>query len=269
MKIFIISLTTAKERRENIKLQLNKLSFPYEIIDAIDGRKLNKEDMERLCDMETVKKYPNWLTPSAIGCALSHYQVYKKIIEQKLDYALILEDDAELLSSFESVIKTIENKKLLDENTVTLLFSQGRWNSPVFSRIDEKVIGDGYTINYPIEIEGHMGTAIAYIISYKIAKKFEQIILPIRVGADIWHYFYQEKVFESINCVLPYIVEPYGFESTIGYHRDSLKEKIRFLLKRITPTLYASIVRNNTKQYLKNVSMYKKTDKEHFFIKNQ
>ncbi len=39
------------------------------------------------------------------GCALSHLFVYKKIIDEKIDYTIVLEDDAILGQDFAKMIK--------------------------------------------------------------------------------------------------------------------------------------------------------------------
>jgi len=263
IKIYVVSLKEAKERRKHIKTQLEKINIEYEIIDAIYGKSLSNEELKQKCDMEIVNKYPNWLTKGAIGCALSHYKIYNKILQDGVDYGIVLEDDAKLLPKFEKVITIMINKNLLSSDTVTLLFTQNiRGEQPTFSTIDEKNIIDNFTLNYPINFNS-ITTALGYIISSKLALNLSNNILPIRMASDSWNHFLSNKWIDKVNCVLPYIVTPYGFESQIGYGGGN---KIKQILSSFFPQLYKLLVMIKTRYYLKKVSKYKKINKKHIFI---
>ncbi|NOZ90121.1 MAG: glycosyltransferase family 25 protein, partial [Epsilonproteobacteria bacterium] len=221
-KIYVVSLESATDRRNNIQKQLSKLNIEYEIIDAVNGKTLTEEEISRKCDIETVKKYPNWLTRGAIGCALSHAKVYKKILEDKIDYGIILEDDAQLSEDFEKVVKALFDKNLLNQDTITLLFTQNiRENVVLCSKKDEKKIIYNYTLNYPIN-KNSLVTAIGYILPNKIANSLDKYIYPIRMASDSWNHFLEDGICKKINCVLPYIVYPYGFDSEIGYSKGGV-----------------------------------------------
>jgi glycosyl transferase family 25 len=88
-KIFIINLNHAKARWEKCKTQLEKNQIHYERFEAINGKKIPielKELIHPLCQKILCSK-------GMQGCALSHLQVLKRILDDKIDTALILEDD--------------------------------------------------------------------------------------------------------------------------------------------------------------------------------
>jgi glycosyl transferase family 25 len=115
MKIYVISLKDSVGRRADATSQLDKLNFDWQLIDAVDGRKLssipseyNPSKVRRLLGFE--------LTSSELGCFLSHKKIWHLIAKDK-DAAVILEDDFVLSENFESsvlnVIRRTENLHFL------------------------------------------------------------------------------------------------------------------------------------------------------------
>ena len=101
--IFVINLKRCKEKRENMikKLKNNDIKkHEYTIIDAVDGKDLTKYKLKKM----NVNFLKDWRDPSLgrnithgeIGCALSHYNIYKQCIENNIENAIILEDNVEL-----------------------------------------------------------------------------------------------------------------------------------------------------------------------------
>ena len=91
-KVYIVNLKTDKNRKKNIIKELVKQNIKnYEIIDAIDGNKLNKNKLNLVTfkDKNHLNPWNSKLSPSQIGCALSHIKIYKKFIETKFNFALI------------------------------------------------------------------------------------------------------------------------------------------------------------------------------------
>lgn len=108
MKIFIINLKSATEKRQRMKDMLDKVGCDYEFFDAIKGSDV---------DPETYKSSPHWMDPyhhrhitqGEVGCAISHFNVWKRIAELNLSHALVLEDDVEIIDKeFESKCNAID-----------------------------------------------------------------------------------------------------------------------------------------------------------------
>ncbi len=93
--IFVISLTDANERRARISEQLSALSIPFEFVDAIDGRSRLPAEYESMVDRAgTLVQERRAMSDAEYACALSHMSVYKRILDQNLPGAIVLEDDA-------------------------------------------------------------------------------------------------------------------------------------------------------------------------------
>lgn len=108
---FVINLEKQEKRREIISKQLNALHIPFEIFPAVNGRLLTQEQISQLYDREkALKKGYYDLTLPEIGCALSHINIYKKIVSENIPYALILEDDAFLNPELPKVLLDLKIK---------------------------------------------------------------------------------------------------------------------------------------------------------------
>jgi glycosyl transferase family 25 len=110
-KVFYINLDRRPDRDENVKEQLKKINYsgPVDRIQAVEGRNLTRENISRdlfsdkaINDIFNGNQLYFQLTKGSAGCAMSHYNTYKKIIEELNDdeYALILEDDITIDDQF-------------------------------------------------------------------------------------------------------------------------------------------------------------------------
>ena len=106
-KVYLINLNYREDRLEIFKNTYNFHNLKYEVIPAIDGNNL---DINRLHKQQIVGEYcMNTMnknirdfhyeinTKGAIGCYLSHIEVWKKIKENKnCNYGIIFEDDIDI-----------------------------------------------------------------------------------------------------------------------------------------------------------------------------
>jgi len=94
-KTFIINLKRDTERKKHVELQLEKENItPYEFISAVDGQNGDLEHYQFNILPDWVEPFTSKvMTKGECGCALSHYNIWIKIVQENIDYALILEDD--------------------------------------------------------------------------------------------------------------------------------------------------------------------------------
>ncbi|MFH1612295.1 MAG: glycosyltransferase family 25 protein, partial [bacterium] len=109
MKIgfYVINLDDAKDRLDDIKKSFELINIPFCKISAIDGKKLKKSDYFSIYK----NLYYKPLSLEEIGCYMSHIKCWKKVIDDGVDYAVILEDDVlvdKRLINFLSLFSKIE-----------------------------------------------------------------------------------------------------------------------------------------------------------------
>lgn len=95
-KVFVISAKDNEERRAYVQKILSKLGINFEFYDAIMGVDLSDEEVNAVYDEQLALKHKTNKRPLSkpeLGCALSHINIYKKIVSENLENAFIFEDD--------------------------------------------------------------------------------------------------------------------------------------------------------------------------------
>ncbi len=83
---------------------------------------MSEDEILTYYDKEYYNSRPNYFTPGAVGSALSHYFIYKRIVDEKIEVALILEDDMALQADLPELLVKASNAIRNDE--VIMLFYQ-------------------------------------------------------------------------------------------------------------------------------------------------
>lgn len=186
MKTFVVSLQRSKDRREYVAAHLSALQISFEFSDAVDGSTLTEAE---LCVAQLPKwqkrYYGYYLSPSELGCSLSHLQVYKKMVDENIACALILEDDVWLTPSVVPVLMALENKLEKDEKAVWLLSEGAETDWYRFKKI---VSPYGYA---PIK---KAYFTHAYVITLAAAKILLTVLYPVAHVADCWNWLKRHRV---------------------------------------------------------------------------
>ena len=126
MKIFVINLSSATEKRETMKNTLDQYTKEYIFFEAIDGK--NVKDTEYTINLDWFNPCGNnHTTCGEIGCALSHYSIWKMMIDENIEQALILEDDVIFHCDFETLFSSKISKVPLNWKLLYLGSSMHQW----------------------------------------------------------------------------------------------------------------------------------------------
>ena len=107
-KVFVINLDRSPQRLAGIKKQLDAIGIDFERIAAVDGANLGDEEVERVAPTRVVSKsYYRALSRAEVACSMSHRKAWQRIVDDDLDFGIVLEDDVELLDNFAGVIKLV------------------------------------------------------------------------------------------------------------------------------------------------------------------
>lgn len=89
MKNFVISLTTAQDRRAHIVDEFAKKQVDFEFFDAITPQTLHHTAQYLQIDLQKNTDLSN----NELSCLCSHLALWRKAIDENLDYIAIFEDD--------------------------------------------------------------------------------------------------------------------------------------------------------------------------------
>lgn len=101
--IKVVNLERRKDRREKMA---QVLDVPYDIYKAVDGSSL--KITPEIMNLFMGNDFDN--RKGVIGCALSHYSLWKQLVADSVDYYVVLEDDITVTTDFKTKIDTIDVK---------------------------------------------------------------------------------------------------------------------------------------------------------------
>jgi glycosyl transferase family 25 len=212
LPIFIVNLERRPDRKQLIESRLANLGIKnYEIIKAVDGEQL-PEDLSELYNKDISLELQRELKRSEIACSLSHVEIARKIVNDNLEYAIILEDDAELTLELKQFIKDFDLESDKFDFLILGSFSSNEFfngklktkQSPY--RLIEKrsitYLGDTqfsigsttiHNSHYPTQVLDFVNGTHGYMLSNAGAKKLLELNYPVVVQADnVWNYFYEQ-----------------------------------------------------------------------------
>lgn len=218
---FLINLDRATDRLKFVKPCIDQLGFPVERISAVDGRLLPEDEIQKVCNLNTYKKYFKMLPElGTIGCSLSHEKFFRKFLESEYEFALVFEDD---------VVFNPEELKICVENAIEkkdlwdiLSFELHHDGFPI--KIGE--LCSNKSLSMYLAPVNHTG---CYLINRSTAQKLLDKFFPIIMPID--HYFSAAWEFDiKFVGVEPRIVKQNFGSSQIKCERvekfNDLKTKI-------------------------------------------
>lgn len=195
--IFIVSLPQSN-RRYDINKKLSKYSFQYE--DAIYGKILGEQYLQELNNHQWIKNnYRRDLTFGEVGCALSHRNIYKKIIDQNIPWAIIFEDDISIKHPFYDVL--VNNIDKFNPNDLYILGAQEglACNDYVILSNKNSINLNGFIkFNKAIDSERYIYRTAAYLISKKVAENILNFTEKKFCLADDWSCFKKHNLFNEL-----------------------------------------------------------------------
>lgn len=242
--VYVINMNKSTDRLLHMQNEIKKLKKSFIRISAIDGSELSYYKKYKHCSFFG----KHFLTPSIIGCFLSHKKTWKTMLKNKDSYALILEDDCYLLDSFNDdlylAIKELNKKDPNWEFLYTGCFGPHGGHKNTFVTFLQEMFLDkipqsnnkfNAKYNYiPVSPVGFH----SYIISRSCAKKLLKYLKNISYHVDVDFLKYSKHF------------NVYATKKKIGYQcstaeNSNLTSKYPILLNKI----FTNIVDDNNIAY--------------------
>lgn len=158
MKNYVISLTTAKQRREHITHQFGKQHIDFEFFDAV-----SIESLDTYIDICPSLRQSTKLAEVEKACFLSHLTLWKKCIDENLKYIAIFEDDVYL---GENASLFFDDSQWLYQKNIDFLKTETCLQQKKLSKNAIPLTNDRFAYQL---LEYHLGTG-GYILSHRGAK---------------------------------------------------------------------------------------------------
>jgi GR25 family glycosyltransferase involved in LPS biosynthesis len=180
--IKIINLDRRPDRKENMIKEFEKQGMflgDEHFVKAVDGKELKLTE-----ELYHLFKGNNFNYRSGvIGCALSHYYLWKQLInDDTTDYYVIMEDDINLCNDFKKYFEEfVENNEIVYD----LMFL----GYSMYSRNKQSLTGEPIIIDFRKNL--YVGGFFCYIITKTCAKK-------------LISYISQNGIKQAIDCVIEF-----------------------------------------------------------------
>ncbi len=205
-RIFVINLARSPDRRRLIAARLVRLGLAYQFFPAIDGAALTESDLVNYDRKARLKAFGCDLMPNELGCYLSHYRIYQKIIAENIPRALILEDDLDISDDLPAILEALADSPAGWE-LVRLAGLRARKGRKIAD------IAPGYSVVRLLDVACG---AQAYLLNRQGAERLAAYGKKIVRQVDVMLDRYWDSGLR-IMAVQPYPVQPSReFESAIG-----------------------------------------------------
>lgn len=103
--IWILSLARATDRRRFVDAHFAALGLPFEVLDAVDAQAV---DVDRYASPWRSRfEIGRTMSRGAIACSLSHLAAYRRMVDEDVPAALIVEDDVEPTPALADVLAAV------------------------------------------------------------------------------------------------------------------------------------------------------------------
>ncbi len=216
LPIFVINLERDVDRRVYMEAELAKLNLSAEFVPGVDGKALGAGELSVLNKSRSLRVYGVEMLPAEIGCYLSHYRLFQRMVDDDVPYALILEDDLEFDLSFPEVVEVLLREQVEPWKVIRLTTLREKVAQPQSPKFEGKQIRHLVGPYRLFRLSTHVLGAGAYLISQDGAQALctygKRIFMPIDHTMDrFWE-----------NGITPYVVRPFpvrqrqDFSSSIG-----------------------------------------------------
>ena len=177
--VFVISLKSDEARRQKLKERFKNYG-EFRLVEATDGRAMSAKEYYGYA-LPSLEAYGRLLSPSEIGCSLSHMRAYEEFLKSDARLALILEDD--VIGDESGVKKAFETAAKMDAGSALVCGAQDGLEGR-FSAFGKKLDEDFWLVSK--RSYGTIYRAAAYVLDRRAAEKILQTHKKALCVADFW-----------------------------------------------------------------------------------
>ncbi|KAI1729339.1 glycosyltransferase family 25 (LPS biosynthesis protein) domain-containing protein [Ditylenchus destructor] len=228
-KIFLINLKRRPERLRKMTDLAQLLGIDFTIFEAVDGQLLSEDEIKKLKFLPGYEDpyYKRPMKRGEIGCFLSHYQIWKEIVDNGLERVIVFEDD----------VRFTENATIVLRGTVEdMMKTQKSWDFIYLGRKKMTAPGDEFYVpgHQFLSTVSYSYWTLGYAISLSGAQKLLQSkpleklmaldeFLPIMYDKhpnQEWKNHFPVRNLDAYT-VYPVVVLPERYTHEAGYVSDT------------------------------------------------
>lgn len=176
MNIVVISDENNEARRQNATQEFKKHNVEFRFFDAVMANRMSKEEL----DIKALKD--TFLSPSEIGCALSHCGVYDGFLKSDEKSIMICEDDIYFTDDFnyDSLLQIQKFLEETDEPRLVVL------QKSIYHHKLIRSVGD----NINLYSTRNAFCTHGYMINRAAAENIKKLQTPVKFEIDAYKFYY-------------------------------------------------------------------------------
>ncbi|XP_076046974.1 glycosyltransferase 25 family member [Oratosquilla oratoria] len=233
--IYLINLLRRPDRRQKMIDSFDLLGIEVEVLNAVDGKLLNSSHLKDLGVQQLPGYKDPWskrdMTFGEIGCFLSHYLIWRDVVDNGYDEVLVFEDDIRFEPYFRDKIQYMRNQideldldwDLIYIGRKKLQSSDEPWveGSDILVHVDYSY----WTLCYALSLEG-----ARKLLEGKPLTKLIPVdeYLPIMFNKhpeESWKEAFEDRTLIAFSTA-PLIVFPTHYTGDEGYISDTEESSI-------------------------------------------
>lgn len=200
--IVVLSMRNAIARREEMARKLQGVNLKYDFFDAVDGRKLEAGDFyNKSINSNFWFNRRKILTPSEVGCTLSHNEILKEFVSNSADeWLIVLEDDVDIKSNFSQVLHNFcsYNSDKPFNGVLILGGQEGLKSQHLIFKIKSKKYFNHPFYLIPSFFHKWVYRTCGYAINKESAKKILDLKTKKNIVADDWSYIFKKTSLDKM-----------------------------------------------------------------------
>ena len=191
MRLFVINLDNDVTKMNSMDVQLTYMDVPYERVPAIYGKALSTLERKRV-----LSQFRWWcatgrpVMDAEIGCALSHFSIYQRMIDENISVACILEDDITVSPKFKECVARVESLWDVTKPQVVLLSD----HTKMYGNVPE-------TDSFELRKSLNGMCTDGYCLTKEAAKVLLKQNLPLITPCDTWGRWVKQGVIELFHAL--------------------------------------------------------------------
>ncbi|SEK68753.1 glycosyl transferase, family 25 [Colwellia chukchiensis] len=113
--VYVVNLDAAPARMSTMAAQLNTLGIAYQRITAVNGLDLSAQEIASSYSKTLNRQHFRYnLSLGEIGCYMSHRKIWQLMLDEGIEFAVVLEDDLVIKDKFRQLFAQIDTLKQFD-----------------------------------------------------------------------------------------------------------------------------------------------------------
>jgi len=196
--VYVINCDVHSKRIVKFRKYAKEAKLPACREVCVNGKSFDNDMIRQMVSKKLVSRVAD-LTPIELSICFSHINVWQRFVDSCQDYALVIEDDAEVHKDFKKMLnKTLkalrDDKKKFD----ILYLWNGNW-ADTFDESEEVLTVDKKISIFREKAAFNAG-AVAYIITKDMAKMLLNKAFPINDSIDNYMGGFFRKKMLSVEC---------------------------------------------------------------------